>query len=81
MKKYTFPQLLSLLGMPILTVVVGLVLLLSPDTASALVGKILGWIAVLAGLALLASGILGNAASRNNRILWAVICFPAACGC
>ena len=77
MKKYTIPQLLFLLGMPALTVVLGLVLLLSPDTASALVGKLLGWAAVLVGLGLGAHGILGAAAGRNSRILWAVICFAA----
>lgn len=75
MKKYTIPQLLSLLGMPVLTAVLGLILLLSPDTASALVGKLLGWAAVLAGLAMGANAIFGAPASRNNRIIWAVVCF------
>ena len=50
MKKYTIPQLISLLGMPALTVLLGLVLLFSPDTASALIGKILGWSSVLGAL-------------------------------
>ena len=50
MKKYAIPELLNLLGMPALTVVLGAVLLFSPDTASALVGKILGWLCVLGAL-------------------------------
>lgn len=50
MKKYTISQLLSLLAAPLLTVVLGLVLLFSPDTASALFGKLLGWCCVLGAL-------------------------------
>ncbi len=50
MKKYTISDLINLLGTPVLTVILGAVLLLSPDTASALVGKVLGWVIVLAAL-------------------------------
>lgn len=61
MKKYTIPELLNLLGMPALTVVLGAVLLLSPDTASALVGKILGWACILGALAF----AFGGSGRRN----------------
>ena len=50
MKEYTFSELLNLLGGSALTVILGAVLLLSPDTASALVGNVLGWVIVLAAL-------------------------------
>jgi len=50
MKKYTISQLLNLLGIPALTVALGAVLLLSPDTASALGGKLLGWFFLLAAV-------------------------------
>ena len=52
MKKYTPVQLIRMLGAPAATVLLGLVLLFSPDTASALVGKLLGWCAILAALGL-----------------------------
>ena len=44
-------KMLRLLAGPALTVFLGLVLLLSPDSASALVGKILGWVAIFIALA------------------------------
>ena len=75
MKKYTPAQLIRLFAAPTATVLLGLVLLFSPDTASALVGKILAWCAILSALGLGAGAVLGSAGSRNNRIIWAVICF------
>ncbi len=63
MKKYTIPQLISLLGMPALTIVLGLVLLVSPDTASALIGEILGWSSVLGALAF----AFGARSGKNRR--------------
>ena len=66
MKKYTVPQLISLLAAPLLTVLLGLVLLFSPDTASALFGKLLGWCCILGALAFAFS-----ARKENGR--WGVI--------
>lgn len=77
MKKYTPSQLFSLLAAPILLVLLGLVLLFSPDTASAFVGKLIAWCAILAAVMLAAGVIFGNPGRRNGRILWAVICFAA----
>ena len=74
MKKYTPVQLIRMLGASAATVILGLVLLFSPDTASALAGKLLAWFAILAGLALGAGVFFGGSGQRNNRILWAVIC-------
>lgn len=77
MKKYTPAQLVRMLLVPALTVLLGLVLLFSPDTASALVGKLLAWCCILAALGFGAGAFFGSAAQRNRRILWAVICFAA----
>jgi uncharacterized membrane protein HdeD (DUF308 family) len=74
MKKYTPAQLFRLLAAPAATVILGLVLLFSPDTASALVGKLIAWCAILAALALGAGAVFGNPAGKHNRILWALIC-------
>lgn len=75
MKKYNFTQLLNLLGMPVLIIVLGLILLFSPDTASALVGKVLAWGGILAGAAFLVNALTGDPVRKNNRIIFAVVCF------
>ena len=75
MKKCTPAQLIRLFAAPVATVILGLVLLFSPDTASALVGKLIAWCAILAALAFGAGAFFGGAAGRNNRIVWAVVCF------
>lgn len=77
MKKYNFTQLLNLLGMPVLLIVLGLILLFSPDTASALVGKVLAWAGILAGIAFLVNAFAGDPVQKNNRIIFAVVCFAA----
>ena len=77
MKKYTPVQLIRMLGAPVATVLLGLVLLFSPDTASALAGKLLAWCCILSALALGAGVFFGAPGKRNNRMIWAVICFAA----
>jgi hypothetical protein len=74
-KKYTPAELFRLLAGPAVPVLLGLVLLFSPDTASAFVGKLLGWFAVLAAAGFGAGALLGSGSGRNNRIIWAVVCF------
>lgn len=66
MKKHDTFQLLNLLAMPVITAALGLILVLSPDTASALVGKILGWVCVLGALAC----AFGGSGRRNTA--WAI---------
>lgn len=74
MKKHSPAQLFNMLAMPALTVILGLILLLNPDSASALVGKILAWVTILAAVALGAGSIFGKSAHRNKRTIAAVIC-------
>ncbi len=73
MKKEDILAYVRLLAVPVLTVLLGLILLFSPDTASALVGKILGWVFVLTGAGVGAGGFLGEKTRQNNRIVWSVI--------
>lgn len=49
MKKERIGQLLDLVGIPVLVTVLGLILLFNPDSAAALVAKIIGWILVIGG--------------------------------
>lgn len=50
MKKQNVFQLISLLATPAALAVVGLILLVQPDSASALLSRVLGWGLVLAGV-------------------------------
>lgn len=77
MKKETILHWARLLAMPILIILLGLVLLFSPDTASALVGKLLAWVCILAGAALGAGVFLNRSGGQNNRLVWAVISLAA----
>lgn len=74
MKKYDIPALLNLLGIPVLTIVLGLILLLNPDSAAALVGKVLAWILILVGLGFGVQTFLGDPVRRGSRGIWAVVC-------
>lgn len=73
MKKYTIPELLNLLGMPVLTVVLGAILLFSPDTASALVGKILAWLCILGALAFAFGARSGGRRNALGGILLGIL--------
>ena len=52
MKKSDAATLGKLLLTPVLMIILGIALILRPDSASALVGKILGWVFILAGVAM-----------------------------
>ena len=77
MEKYTPAQLIRLLAAPAVTVLLGLILLFSPDTASALVGTLIAWACILSAVGLGAGVIFGAPGRKNSRILWAVICLFA----
>jgi uncharacterized membrane protein HdeD (DUF308 family) len=77
MKKYTISQLVPLLAVPALTVILGLVLLFSPDTASALVGRLVAWGCILGCVFFGFGAFYGVPTRRGSRILWAVICLAA----
>lgn len=74
MKKFSPAQLMNMLAMPVLTVILGLILLLSPDSAAALVGKVLAWVTILAAVALGAGSIFGSASARSRNTVAAVVC-------
>ena len=57
MKKRDFLSLLYQLSYPLGLMVLGLILLISPDTASALIARVLGWLLTLAGIGIGISAI------------------------
>lgn len=49
MKKENIVKYVSLLGIPVLTAVMGLIVLLNPDSAAVLITKLLGWVLIIGG--------------------------------
>lgn len=72
MKKTDAATLVKLLLTPVLMVILGLALVIRPDTASALVGKILGWILILMGGGLLIESLAVKDVT-TSRILFTVV--------
>ncbi len=50
MKNFTLKQKTQMLLTPVLMVILGIILLVRPDSASALVGKVLGWLLIAGGV-------------------------------
>lgn len=73
MKKMNFSYLLNRFGMPVTLMLLGLILLVSPDSASILIAKIIGWILSVAGIGCVISAVTAPA-RRVSRGIWAAVC-------
>lgn len=73
MKKNEIFRLLYRLASPIGIIVLGGILLLSPDTASALLSRLMGWCIFLVGVAAGISGIVSKRGTAG-KILAAILC-------
>ena len=73
MKKMNFSYLLNRFGMPVTLMLLGLILLVSPDSASILIAKFMGWVLSAAGVFSL---IMALSASRNrvSKGIGAAVC-------
>ena len=74
MNKKEFEYLLTAFAMPVILMLLGLVLLLNPDSAAVIIAKILGWILTLAGIFYGLYAVLGETRRRTGRIVTAVFC-------
>ena len=74
MKKDNILSLLQLIATPVLLMVLGLILLIHPDSASALAAQILGWVLLAAGVVFAVSAIAGHYGTVG-KVLSAVGCF------
>ena len=72
MKKSDAATLGKLLLTPVLMIILGIALILRPDSASALVGKILGWVFILAGVAMAVESLAVRDIS-TGRVLFSVV--------
>lgn len=59
---------------PVLLVVLGIILIVNPDSAAALVAKVLAWALVLVGTGLGLKNLLGSEDRRIGQIVAAAIC-------
>lgn len=71
MKKQDILPLVKMLLAPVLVIVLGLILIVNPDSASALISKILGWVIILVGIAFGLSAIF-NESGRIGKAICAV---------
>lgn len=74
MKKDNILSLLQLIATPVLLMVLGLILLIHPDSASALAAQILGWVLLAAGAIFAVSAVAGHYGTAG-KVLSAVGCF------
>ena len=74
MKKNDIASLLSQLAVPLLLMVLGLVLLVNPDSASALIAKILGWGLMIGGIVSAISALTART-GLTGKVLSAIVCF------
>lgn len=73
MKKQDILSLLSLIAEPALLAVVGLILLVRPDSALGLIALILGWFVILAGVSYCISALVRRT-RRMEWALWGLLC-------
>lgn len=66
-------KLLRLYAWPGVLILLGLVLMVSPDTASALISKIIGWVLIGIGVCIAIAAILGGGYGRTGQIVYAVL--------
>ena len=69
MKKMDFLQILNTYVIPSLIIALGCILLLHPDSASALIAKLIGWILVIGGGAAALTGLRENNKTPAGLIL------------
>lgn len=65
-------DMINLLGMPVTMIVTGVVLTFSPDTASALVSKLIGWVLTGGGVCFGIGAVFSQ--RKAGKIFWAIMC-------
>lgn len=78
MKKREFLALAYQLASPVLLMLLGLILIVSPDSAAAMLSRLLGWVVFLAGVGFGISAIVSPYGTAG-KVIGALACFSAGC--
>lgn len=70
-QKKQLRQMVELYTTPVLLLLLGLVLILNPDSATALISKVIGWVILLAGIAFGFSAAI----SKRSLVMKVISCF------
>lgn len=79
MKKTNIAALIEVYAIPVVLMVLGVILLVNPDSASIVVARVLSWILNAAGIGYGIYAVLGSAKGRTARIATAVFCLILGC--
>ena len=69
MKKHDILSLIYQLASPVLLILLGVILLFNPDSASAMIARFLGWILTLAGIGIGISAIIDRSSAVSKGIM------------
>lgn len=75
MKKHEFTDLIARFATPVALVALGLVLLICPDTASALISRVAGWCLTLAGVIVAVAMVVDSSWSVSKILTVLVLVF------
>lgn len=73
-RKIVIPTLVNLAGIPVILIVVGLILMVSPDSATSLISRILGWVLIAYGVFFGISAFMSLRSKRLPMLFYGVIC-------
>lgn len=73
-KRNEWTELIQLLLSPVLLAVLGIILIVNPDGAVALVTKVIAWVLVIAALGLVIGNLTGPGSRRAGSLVAAAIC-------
>jgi len=74
MKKKELGALVNLYAVPVLLLVLGVILLLNPDSAAIVIAKIIGWTLSVSGVGYGIYAFLGDTERKTGRTVTAVVC-------
>ena len=74
MKKKDLEVLFETFAMPVILMVLGLILLINPDSAAIVVAKLFGWLLSLCGIFYGLYAVIGDRRRRTGRIVTAIFC-------
>lgn len=74
MKKMDIGTLVNVFAMPVTLMLLGLVLLLNPDSAAIVIARIIGWLLNVVGIGYGIAAFLGTSKRKTVNIVTAVVC-------